>query len=71
MIDWEKAREVHKKEKEQAKKRLRKRVMEELKKYRTDMSNFGPGPELTISMLESEVILDLFKEVENDKNQLQ
>lgn len=61
-MNWkEKAIQKHKEEKEQAKIKLRKRVIEELKRYRTDMSNFGPGPQLAISMLDCEVILDLLE----------
>lgn len=63
MIDWEKAREIHKKEKEKTKTRLKERVIEHLQKDRTDMSGWGVGL-LGINTLEAEVILDLFKEVE-------
>lgn len=60
-MEWkEKAREIHKKEKEQAKERLKARVIEHLKRDRTDTSGWGAG-QISISALESEVILDLLE----------
>ena len=63
-MDWEKAKEIHKKEKAQAKIKLKKKIIEQLKRDRTNMSSFGVGPQLGISILECEVILDLFEEKE-------
>jgi len=59
-MDWkEEAIKKHKEEKEKAKKRLKERVIEHLQRDRTDMSGWGVG-QLCISVLECEVILDMF-----------
>lgn len=60
-MDWkEKARRKHNEEKEKAKLRLKERIIEHLQRDRTDMSGWGVG-QLDISVLECEVILDLYK----------
>lgn len=59
-MDWKKAKKIHEKEKAQAKIKLKERIIEHLKKDRTDMSGWGVG-QLEISALECEVILDLYE----------
>ena len=64
MEDWkEKAKKINKDKKDQAKKRLKERIIDHLQRKRTDMSGWGAG-QISISALESEVIFDLFEEVE-------
>lgn len=64
MEDWkEKAKKINKDKKDQAKKRLKERIIDHLQRERTDMSGWGAG-QISISALESEVIFDLFEEVE-------
>jgi hypothetical protein len=66
-MDWkEKAKEIHKKEKEQAKQKLKEKVIKHLQKDRMDMSGWGVG-QISISALECEVILDLLEKEKNNE----